>query len=365
MNLKDYFDKPSIHKTPVLIDDNQTIGATLRSTKDGIQQTDIAIIGVLEDANSLYNKGCEKAPDIIRSYLYALKNSFSNIYVSDFGNLKKGKGLNSTYFALQDIVEYCRNNNIIPVVLGGSHDLTHPIYMALEKTISQINLVLADSTLDNFGVEDLHDHSFLTSLKKSNSLDNISVLGHQAHQSNTDDEMELYRLKDLNKSLTVAEPVLRDADFASFDISVVNAAQAPGCAYNSPNGVSAEQFCKLSQYAGLSDRLSCFGIFGANPSVNSSHLTEKLVAQAVWYFLDGLNFRYKDYPKRDINTYSKKIVHQQDIDRGIVFYHNIQNNRWWFNAGNEEDKKIISCTFEDYLDTQNGKLPERIMRFLS
>lgn len=365
MNLKDYFDKPSLFKTPVLIDEKQCIGSTLKSAESGIHQTDIAIIGAMEDTNSLYNKGCAHAPDLIRSYLYALKNNFSNIYISDFGNLKKGNGLNSTYFALQDVVAFCLSNKIIPIILGGSHELTLPAFKAYEQELIRSNIVVLDSTLDNFNVDDLHDHSFLTHLKKSKFAANISALGYQTFQSNMEDEMELYRLKDLNNNINTAEPVLRDAHFASFDISATNSAQAPGCGYASPNGLTAGQFCKLSQFAGFSDRLSCFGIFGVNPKVNTSHQTEKLAAQAIWHFLDGLNNRYKDYPLRDIKTYSKKIVHQQEIDQGIVFYHNIQNNRWWFNAGNEENENIVSCSFEDYMDTQKGKLPKRIMRFLS
>lgn len=364
MQLHNYLDKPTLAQVPLLIPENQTLGHALKEIDKGIHQTDVALIGVAEDANSLYNKGCAKAPDIIRSYLYNLKADFSNIYISDLGNIKSGKGLNDSYFALQEIVEHCLENKVIPVIFGGSHDLSYPVYKAMEASRKTINVAVVDSTIDALSDTDLHDHSFVAHLKKFNSLNNLGILGYQAFQSHTSLDLELHRLKALNQSLNVAEPVLRDADFASFDLAAISAAFSPGNAIASPNGLNAEQFCKLAQYAGFSDRLSCFGIFGANPAIQFTHITEKLAAQAILFFLDGLDNRYKDFPLRDINTYSKKIVHQHDIDRGIVFYHNLKNNRWWFNAGTEEEKSIISCTFEDYIDTQGGKLPERIMRFL-
>lgn len=365
MNFKDYLNTPGWFETPILIPKNQTILNSLKQLNEGLHQTDVAIIGVPEDGNSLYNKGCAKAPDIIRSYLYPLMGNFSNIYVSDLGNIKHENGLNNTYFALQDIVEYCVQNKVIPVVIGGSHDLTFPIFKGLAKRKQSINIAVADSTIDHLTDKDLHDHSFLSQLLKEDALGNVGLAGYQAYQSTTNEEIESIRLKNLRANLSHAEPMFRDADMASLDISVVSSIYAPGNGIASPNGLHGDQFCKLAQYAGFSDRISCFGLFGANPETNTTHQTEKLAAQAVWHFLDGLNHRYKDYPLRDVETYSKKIVHQHDIDRGIVFYHNIQNNRWWFNAGTEAEKQIISCSFDDYMETQSGKLPERIMRYLS
>lgn len=364
MLLNDYLNIPSLFETPVLIPKNQSFGNSLKEIEEGLHQTDVAIIGVPEDRNSLYNKGCAQAPDIIRSYLYALTHNFSNLYISDLGNIKHQNGLNNTYHALQYVVEQCIENKVTPVIIGGSHDLTYPLFKAVEKKRKTINLTIADSTCDGLSVDDLHDQSFLSHIQKSEALSNLALLGYQSYQSHVNEEIESYRLKDVRENQSQIEPVLRDTDMASFDISVVSSAYAPGNAIASPNGLHGEQFCKLAQYAGFSDRLSCFGIFGANPEINTTHQSEKLAAQALWHFLDGLNNRYKDYPLRDIETYSKKIVHQHDMDRGITFYHNIQNNRWWFNAGTDTDKHIISCSLEDYLDTQRGKLPQRIMRYL-
>lgn len=365
MNLNDYFDAPSMVNVPRLIASKDCLQTNLHPQKKGVLDADVALIGVKNDTNSLYNKGCKDAPDLIRSCLYALNGKLNNIYVSDLGNIKPGKGLNDTYFALQDVVTYLLEQRVIPIIIGGSHDLSFPICKAIAEKKEAFNLAVIDSTIDALNPNEMDDHCFLNQIKKTFAIHNLSVLGVQGYQSIEDEEIEILPLKQVRSDIASTEPVLRDADFTSFDISAIKAADAPGCAYSSPNGLNPEHACKLAQYAGLSDRISAFGIFGINPLLDKNIQSSQLAAQIIWHFLNGLDNRFKDYPLRDIQSYSKKIVHQQDIDRAIVFYHNIQNNRWWFNAATEDDMEIISCTLEDYLQTRKGDLPNRVLRFLS
>jgi hypothetical protein len=47
----------------------------------------------------------------------------------------------------------------------------------------------------------------------------------------------------------------------------------------------------LSRYAGISDKVSIFGIFNHNNSSQES----VLIAQIIWYFIEGFHYR-SEYP---------------------------------------------------------------------
>ncbi len=362
MNLSDYFNPPTVVSKPCLIQDEHTLSHHLVPFQKEKINADVALIGVCEAGNSLYNKGAAQAPDEIRSYLYNLHGRFNNLYLADLGNLKQGNGLNDTYFALQDVVAYLLSERVIPIVMGGSHDLTFSVAKAVSEKIPGCQVAIGDSALDALSKEELHDHAFIHQVAKM--AEHISVFGIQGYQSEKVDDVETLRLKTIREDLYVCEPILRDAHFTSFDISIVRASDAPGCGYASPNGLYAEQFCKLAHYAGLSDTVKAFGMFGVNPQNDINGVTAQLAAQTIWHFVNGLDNRFKDFPLRDIKTYQKKLVYQEDLKLDLVFYHNIQNNRYWFNAATEEEPVIVSCTLEDYLQACDGQLPDRLMRYL-
>ena len=83
------------------------------------------------------NPGSATAPDAIRQQLYALRGGFSNIKIKDLGNLKKGKTLADTYAALRNVTEELLSMGVIPVVMGGSHELTLPLFEAMREKLPQ------------------------------------------------------------------------------------------------------------------------------------------------------------------------------------------------------------------------------------
>jgi hypothetical protein len=55
--------------------------------------------------------------------------------------------------------------------------------------------------------------------------------------------------------------------------------------------VLKEEICSLSRY-GISDKVSIFGIFNHNNSSQES----VLIAQIIWYFIEGFHYRSNEYP---------------------------------------------------------------------
>ena len=336
---------------------------------------DIAIIGVPEERITI-NKGTAKASDIIRTKFYRL-NQPDNVKIIDLGNLKPGETLNDTYVALGHVVAELIKKGIVPVILGGSQDLTYGNFLAYNELNQQINLVNIDSRFD-IGVitEDFDDNNFIgyIILRKEEHLFNYTNIGYQTYYINKDEKklmsklnFDALRLGNVRANIKEAEPVLRDADLVTIDINSVKQSEAPAFYDPSANGFYGEEICQLARYAGLSDRLTSFGIYNVNPQLDINNQTVNLCAQIIWYFIDGIANRLNDFPVRKLDDYTKYIVNFDSDNQNIVFYRNAENNRWWMEVPNPKknnDKKIVACSYRDYKLACEQEVPERWLRVL-
>ncbi|HHZ65571.1 MAG TPA: arginase, partial [Flavobacteriales bacterium] len=89
-----------------------------------LKDTDIAIIGVSEDRNAVTNEGCADGPDYVRNKLYQLYQGAFKVRITDLGNIAKGDKIEDTYFALSTVIGELIKEDIVPVIIGGSQDLT-------------------------------------------------------------------------------------------------------------------------------------------------------------------------------------------------------------------------------------------------
>ena len=110
---------------------------------------DIAIIGVMEQRGNVGNDGCGSAPNRIREKFYELYNRFdSKANIIDLGNVLAGNTYKDTYFALTAVITELVKKEVIPVIIGGSHDLTYANYQAYENLEQVVNLVNIDRSID-------------------------------------------------------------------------------------------------------------------------------------------------------------------------------------------------------------------------
>ncbi|MBI5218425.1 MAG: formimidoylglutamase [Bacteroidia bacterium] len=336
-----------------------------------LDNIEIALIGIPEERGSL-NKGCSLAPDPIRKYFYLL-NKFNKNNIADMGNVKQGNTINDTYCAVRDILIELLNKNIIPVLIGGSQDLTYANFLAYEKFNSAINIVSVDSRFDFGTIDDpVNSDNFLSKIisQKSNCLFNFTNIGYQSYYI-SQEEIDLmknllfdyYRLGFIQSNLNEAEPALRDAALVSFDINAIRQSDAPGHFFPSPNGLYGEEACQIARYAGLSDKVTSFGIYEANPKFDHNGQTAHLAAEIIWHFIEGVFHRKKDYPFTNISEYKKIIVKIESSNDDIIFYNNPLTDRWWmevpYKKANYEKSIIISCSLEDYDIACTQEIPDR------
>jgi len=338
------------------------------------EAADVAIIGVEAGVNSPGNKGCSKAPDEVRDGLYELRGFDHGLKVADLGNIR-GKTANDKLIALTDVCSFLIANSVIPIVIGGSQDLTVALAAAAGRNIADFNLSVIDSAIDYSGdTDDLTSVSFLSKLFSDNKerLGNITMIGVQKYLYTSAEEefihrnyFDLIRLGELKgESIKNAEPYLRDTDILSLDVSSVKKTDMPAQPGAMPNGLISHEICQLAWYAGMSDRLKAFGMFELNPGEDDkSGSGVALAAQILWHFMEGISLRHNDYPVRDIDTYSIYIVHLEENGMDIRFFNNPQNGRWWVEVPGDENRLIVSCSEDDYNNALKNELSRRWIFF--
>lgn len=369
MNLEDYFDKPSkIEYRNETMQRSYTLGEQL--TEGGYS---VAIIGVPADSDK-FNAGSCKAPDEIRRHLYALR-AIKEVKVADLGNIKTTGNFSDTYFALRDVVAELTEHGITTIVIGGSQNYTAAMFDAVSEEQDETTLTLIDSRIDfeqgedSAAMQEVNPHDFLRYILKSDKLYDLNILGTQSYFCSDDQLYEIeshgfnnVRLAMLRDNMQDKEPIFRDSDVASFDISVVRHSDAPGQENPASNGLFGEEACNLARYAGLSDRIRCFGLFEVNPYYDNNGHTSNLAAEIIWHFIEAYSYRYSDFPYADLNSYKKIIVPETNGEEGKVFYFNRLNKRMWIEIPTLKGKKIFACSISDYQRVKNGELPNVWLR---
>ena len=52
-----------------------------------------------------------------------------------------------------------------------------------------------------------------------------------------------------------------------------------------------KKLCKIARYVGISDKITCFGIFEYNQFLDKLNQGSQLISQMIWYFLEGYKSR--------------------------------------------------------------------------
>lgn len=324
-------------------------------------KTGVVIIGVPESRNSINNSECEKSPNQIRKSLYSLKD-ISTMQIYDAGDIK-GNTINDRYQALKDVVQYFLNEDVVIILIGGSHDLTVPIVESVASHSKSMQLVVGDALIDA-GEENITSQGWLQELANKEMVSSIDV-DFFGLQNFLQSDFGLSFLKKyesevlwlgqiLNENINLVEVLMRPADFVSIDYRIV--ANQPQWTDDiiSPHGLTPNSACAMSKYAGLSDVLKIYGIF-ETPNKKADCL---LAAQMIWHFITGVNNRNGDYPFKDIKEYQMYVVPFADVDINIKFYHNKLNNRWWIGVTIAGENQLVPCHYHDYLEALNGTIPD-------
>jgi len=319
----------------------QALGKKIKihSTQNGIPDLDnvqLAIIGVKENRNDVNYMGEELSFDAIRASLYSLFPGNWYVTIADLGDIPAGSSVEDTYYALRTILSVLIEKKIIPIIIGGSQDLTYANYRAYDTMSPMVNIVNVDSNFDlgDASVE-MKNNSFLGKiiLEQPYNLFNYSAVGYQTY-FNSQEEIDLmdklyfeaYRLGDVTHNINMVEPVMRDAHIVTMDLKSVRAAEVGTKQKYSPNGFNGKEICAIARYAGISNKVSSFGIYEYK-STNELDATPMLVSQIIWYFIEGINCRVNDDNFSNEDNHQKFNVLIEDDE--LIFYKSTKTGRWW------------------------------------
>ena len=357
---------------------DQALGKRLKvhSKQHGIPDLEgikLAIIGVIENRNDVNYIGEDFNLNEIRKSFYALFPGSWNTVIADLGDINSGETVEDTYYALKTTISILIQKGIIPVLIGGSQDLTYANYRAYDEVIPMVNIVNVDSRFDlGDSAKPIKNNSFVGKiiLDQPYNLFNYATIGYQTY-FNSQEEIDLmeklyfeaYRLGEVSNEISMVEPVFRDANIVSVDMGVLKSSEVSLNQKASPNGMDGKEICAICRYAGISNKVSSFGIWEYKPS-NDDEMTSMLIAQMIWYFIEGVNYRVKDDDFKNEEQYQKFItlVDEQEL----VFYKSIKTGRWWIEIPflSEVNNKLkrhtlLPCMHQDYVDACKNIVPDR------
>lgn len=330
-----------------------------------ISHADIVLVGVNETRGSGGFTNTTNAADAIRKQLYQLHYWHTDVHIADIGNVKTGASLNDSYAAVKTVLAELFRLNKTVVILGGSHDITLAQYFAYRELQQLVEATCIDASINLKSENPLRSENFLLEMLtgEPNLVKHYNHIGFQSYfvhprMLETMDKLrfDCYRVGAARENLEEMEPVIRNTNLLSFDISAIKYSDSPASS-ESPNGFTGEEACVLARFAGLSDKVNSFGIYGYLPQQDAKELSARQISQMLWYFIDGKNRSKQEAAIEDRDYFNEFNTSFTEVES--VFLQSKRTGRWWMQLPN---KKFIPCSYKDYVLASQNEIPERWLR---
>ncbi len=326
-----------------------------------LEEIDIVIVGINGD-ESMEDSDAANA---IRKQFYLLHYWHTDVQIADIGNIKSGATITDTYAAIKTVLAELLRMKKTVVLLGGSHDITLAQYFAYKELQQIIEATVIDATIDLRSESSVRSENFLMEMLtgEPNMVKHYNHIGFQSYfvhprMLETMDKLrfDCYRVGMAKENIEEMEPVIRNTNLLSFDISAIKYSDSPANSC-SPNGFSGEEACMLTRFAGMSNTLSSIGIYGYKPDDDINEITAKQISQMLWYFVDGKSRSKQEASPEEKHNFNE--YHTAFTDMDTVFLQSKKTSRWWMQL---PDKQLIACSYNDYVNASNNEIPERWLR---
>lgn len=313
----------------------------------------IALIGLLQNTTDL---------DKVREQFYQLKTGAWQYPIYDFGNLVLSNNPADNAYSLKQIITDTHNNGFCLLFI--SPDITHAydVYRAYDSLKSPMNFAFANARIPiNNQTQALNPNNLLNHMIESQpqNLLEFVQLGYQSYYHSEKEleaieymNLEAVSLGKIAEQPTELEAYLREIDAFAINLDSIQYSDFKSNANANPNGFNSREACALTKYAGLSNRLTTLLI--ANYTASNSNVDDQLLAQMLWYFVDGVNHRSDQPTINNPNNYERFFV--QLPEQEIVFLKNNINQQWWLQI---TDSTKVPCTEKDYQTALNNQIPDR------
>ena len=355
MDLQDIFIKPE-----KISCEHWQLGNTI---SDEVQENGVVLIFCSDERGSGGNAEM-KDFSRLRKEFYTLSSFDFEVSICDLGDLMSGKTQADTRYVLEEILTFCYNKNAVPVVIGGSVDLSYALFSALNFHQKGINYAHISNvaSLSNEG-EEISESNYLHKIltKKEASLRNFHLLGYQRHLNEIallklmkEVDFDVLRLADMMNTTERAEPFFRRADMVTLNCDAVESFTDTFSTNPQVNGLNRREICAYMKEIGLSENLKTVGVFNFNAD-SENPLNHQLMAQMLWYLIEGINIQRTHPKERSYDTFVVLID-----NRDFSFKRDTFSGLWYFAKG-KDVKKWIPCSREDYENAKRGELNKRFL----
>lgn len=253
----------------------------------------IALLGLPDDTGVRLNNGRPGAAGGPQAFRAALARYGTGEpaggplpLVFDAGDIMPAGSLDLTHDRVTEATAALLDHGLLPVAIGGGHDLTFPFVRAVAARYPKPAGVYFDAHLDvretagsgmafrrlieGCGVSALHLHGFQPLVNARTHLDWFCA--HGGHIYTDPAKVALPKAKDL---------------FISFDLDVLDAAHAPGVSAVNPAGWSVCEAEAWVRACGADPRIRCFDLMELNPAHDPDGRTARVAAHLFLAFLQG------------------------------------------------------------------------------
>ena len=228
---------------------------------DELKKGDVALVGILSDANSSFKQGAARAPEYIRRALHSQSaNLCSELGVDlannpefiDVGDREVADGVDN-FLAIEADIDQIIKRGALPLILGGDHAITYPVMRAVNHAYGPVNILHFDAhpdVYDDFeGNPWSHASPFARIMENglAKRLVQVGIRTLNPHQREQIDRfgVESHEMKDVDIS-----SIGRDFDgpvYISCDIDALDPAFAPGVSHHEPGGLSVRDVLGVIQ----------------------------------------------------------------------------------------------------------------------
>ncbi|WXR61372.1 formimidoylglutamase [Peptostreptococcaceae bacterium AGR-M142] len=292
----------------------------VKNLTDDLKPFDIklgfGIIGFCCDEGVKRNKGrqgAKKGPFAIRNELRNLPCRFKqDVKIYDFGDIHCN---DSNLEKAQDDLAYCVDRiislNLIPLVLGGGHEVAFGNYKGIYKNLKtqnenpKIGIVNFDAHFDlrpyfEKGNSGTMFRQIADMCIENNTKYSYFCMGIQKHRNTLD----LFKTADkLNAKYVLAKdiqnkntwPIIESLDdfiksndhiYLTICTDVFSSAYAPGVSATQPLGINPEKALKFIKYIIRSDKLISFDIAEVSPRFDQDNTTANLASALIFSIID-------------------------------------------------------------------------------
>lgn len=268
----------------------------------------VALIGLPDDTGVELNRGRIGARDGPRAFRAALAkygvampadetdDAPALARVFDAGDITPAADIHDTHDRISEGVAAIVRRGLLPVAIGGGHDLTFPFVRGVINALRerpgfprQLHGTYLDAHLDVR--TEVGSGMPFRSLLEGGFAANLTCIGLNP-LVNSREHMEYFTSRSCRAVFNDATPPSTIADthasFVSLDMDVFDSAYAPGVSALNPCGLSPPQIARLVHSAGVNPAVHCFDIMEFNPHHDADGRTARLAAHMFLTFLRGI-----------------------------------------------------------------------------